>query len=272
MSRFNQVTASEKPWLNEEDPYHRTVYPLSWGKKSSYALFSPGIDRFILVDDYDPWVMLETSQVLSSKISNIVYVLDQETKYFDNRDCLLHTTKHKVEEKIYGGPTVMSHRQSSFMMKIRPNSIIEAGWPIDFNKSDRIEALLKLKEYSMFCLRMIHSLNIAFNFKNPFPEKHYLENFFKDEYPKDFIVRADNTTCTEGMVSLIKNILYSSNSIEDALDQIDQAWRTHSQNDILGFRQSFYFVAGLKQPNDLEKLGAQGTIDKDRNDQTMWVV
>lgn len=272
MTKFPQVSADKKPWLDHEDPYLKTFYPLSWGKENSYALFSPGIDRFILVDTYDPWIMLETSRVLSSKISNIVYVLDQQSIEFDNDDCLYYSTKNKVNEKIYGGPTIMSHRQNSFMMKMQPGSIIRTSWPIDFTKPERKNALLKLKEYSEFCLRAMHALSIAFNFKNPFPEKNYLETFFRDEFPEDFTIRPDSTDCKEGMELLIKNILYTANTLEDALQQIEDAWRKYSQKDFLGYRQTFYYVMGLKQPADLEALGLQGTIDKDRNDQTMWVV
>lgn len=158
MTKFIQLPAEKKPWLNQDEPYHRTFYPMSWGKENSYALFSPGIDRFFLVDSYDPWIMLETSRVLSSKISNIVYVLDQPSIDFDNDDCLYYTTKHKVKEKCYGGPTVMSHRQNSFMIKIRQDMVVKKGWPIDFEKTDRKDALNRLKEYAAFCLRAIHAL------------------------------------------------------------------------------------------------------------------
>lgn len=272
MEKFQYDNADSKPWADHSDPFLKTFYPQSWGKQNGYALFSPGIDRFILVDSYDPWIMLETSRVLSSKISNIVYVLDRPTELFDNSNCLYYSTKNKVDEKTYGGPTVMAHRQNSFMMKIRPDSIIKTEWPIDFNDPDRKNALLKLKDYAEFCLRVIHAITLAFNFKNPFPEKYYLETYFQNEYPSDFTVRADNTSCIEGMELLIKNILYSSESLNDALEGIHTAWRTYSQGDILGYRQSFYFFMGLEQPHDLEDLGKPGTIDKDRNDQTMWVV
>jgi hypothetical protein len=262
----------QNPWSDPEAGLCKTLYPSSWGKKNCYVLFSPGIDRFFLVDSLDPWIMLETSRILSSKISNIVYILDQETPYFDNSDCLYFTTKHKMDEKFYGGPTVMSHRQSSFMIKIRPDIIIKTDWPIDFIKPERKNALLKLQEYSQFVLRTVHALTCAINLRNSFPEKYYVETYFKDSCPPDLTARPDTTDAPHGIENLIKNILYDSNSINEALENIHDAWRKYSWQDVLGIRQTFYTYSGIEQPQDLADLGNPGNFDKDRNPQTMWVV
>lgn len=269
---YQPVSKDQKPWLNDETSFHSTFYPLHWGKKNSYAIFSPGIDRFLIVDNLDPWVLHETARVLSSKISTITYVLDQPTPEMNNEDCLLFSTKYKIDERQYGGPTVMSHRQSGHMMKIRPDSVCKVGWPIDFKTKDRHNALMRLQEYARFSLRIIHSLTIGSMFRNPFPEKYYIDTFFEKEYPKEFKIRADCTNAPEGMEKVIKNILYISDTLEQALEEIDNAWRKYTWNDISGFRQAFYFSMGLVQPADLDALGTTGEFDKDRNDQTMWVV
>lgn len=248
-----------------------SIYPLSWGKKNSYALFSPGIDRFFLVDNYDPWIMLETSRILSSKISNILYILDQSTPFFDNSDCLFYSTKHKMNEKKYGGPTVLNHRQSSVMTKIPKDMVIKTDWPIDFRSDKRKLALLKLQTYSQFVLKVVHAITIAVNIRNAFPEKHYVDNYFKDYAPADFTARSDTTNSDIGMEILIKNILYDSSTVEESLENIHQAWRKHSREDVLGFRQDFYSYLRLNQPMDLRQLGDPGNFDKLRNSQTMWV-
>ena len=272
MRNYPLVNEDQKPWLDNEDPFIRTFYPLSWGKQNSYVLFSPGIDRFFLVDNYDPWIMLETSRVLSSKVSNIVYVIDHPSPLFDNDDCLEYTTKNKQHEyNNFGGPKVNHHRQSSFMSKTGPDKIVKRGWPVDFESSDRRQALIKLTDYAAFCLRVIHALAISRNFKDPFPEKHYLENYFKGEYPEDFVLHADATTCPIGMDNLIKNILYTSNNISEALTDIHQAWRDYSQQDLSGYRQTFYYCLGLRPPRDLAALGFANDPDKN-NDHTIWIV
>lgn len=263
---------NKKPWLQSSSGMHKTMYPLSWNKKNGYALFSPGIDRFFLIDSYDPWIMLETSRVLSSKVSNIVYVLDKETLSIDNLNCLFYTTKHKMNEKFYGGPTVMSHRQSSMILKIQSNMLKKTEWPIDFLEPTRKAALLKLKEYSQFSLRIVHAITCAVNLRNSFPEKYYLDTYFSKCSPDEFTARADTSDFNDGMDVLIKNILYDSPSIEIALDQIHDAWRKYTYHDVLGIRQTFYQYSGIEQPQDLKDLGSPGEFDKIRSPQTMWVV
>jgi hypothetical protein len=269
---YQPLPASQRPWTIDEKPFHSTFYPLHWGKKNSYAIFSPGIDRFLIVDNYDPWTLHETARVLSSKISTITYILDKPTPHMTNDNCLMFSTKHKMNERQYGGPTVMSHRQSGIVMKIRPDVVYEAGWPIDFKTPERNDALLRLQEYSRFTLRIIHALTIGVMFRNPFPERYYMENFFKDEFPEEFKIRGDCTNAPEGIENIIKNILYVADTVDQALEEIHNAWRKYSQSDISGFRQAFYFSVGLTQPPDLAELGTYGEFDKDRNDQTMWVV
>jgi hypothetical protein len=269
---YQPLPSSSKPWMSDEKPFCSTFYPLHWGKKNSYAIFSPGIDRFLIVDNFDPWILHETARVLSSKISTITYVLDQPTPHMTNETCLTFSTKHKIEERQYGGPTVMSHRQSGHMMKIKPGMVYEAGWPIDFEISERKEALLRLQEYARFTLRAIHALTIGSMFRNPFPEKYYMDTFFENEYPVELKVRADCTDAPDGMEKTIKNILYAADTLDQALEQIHHAWREYTWSDISGFRQAFYYSMGLTQPDDLEALGTTGEFNKDRNDQTMWVV
>jgi len=263
---------NQSPWNDPNTGLCKTIYPLSWGKQNSYVLFSPGIDRFFLVDSFDPWIMLETSRILSSKISNIVYILDKETPFFDNSDCLYYTTKHKMNEKGYGGPTVMSHRQSSFMMKIQSDMVIKTDWPIDFIDEDRKQALLRLQDYAQFTLRIVHSITAAVGLRNSFPEKHYIDNYFKDYCPSDLVARSDTTSAPDGMEYLIKNILYDSETVQEALEKIHESWRKYSWEDVLGIRQTFYTYSGIEQPEDLKNLGDPGNFDKTRNPQTMWVV
>jgi len=271
MPNYVQKSESDKPWLDAIDGFHKTFYPPSWNKKNSYTIFSPGIDRFLVVDNYDPWVLYETGKVLSSKVSNMVYVLDQITPDMTNETCLNFSTLHKKNEKGYGSPVIMAHRQSSSLSKIPKNMVVEVGWPIDFIQGERKVALIKLQEYVLFSLRVIYAVTLAVNFRNFFPEKEYLDVFFHNQFPKDFKIHYDTTTAEQGIISLIKTILYDAESVETALILIADAWLTHSKDDPSGTRQLFYYILGIHQPKELEELGPAGFI-KDRNNQTTWVV
>jgi hypothetical protein len=265
------VSASEKPWMNHEEPFVKTFYPMSWGKSNSYAIFSPGIDRFLVVDTYDPWMLYETGKVLSSKVSTMVYILDQITPHMTNETCLNFSTLHKKNETGYGSPMIASHRQSASLSKITKDMVVDVGWPVDFTTDDRKNMLLKLQEYTMFSLRVIYAITISVNFRNFFPEKEYLDVFFQNQFPQDFKIHYDTTTADQGMISLIKTILYESDSTESALTSIAEAWLVHSKNDPSGTRQLFYRILEIEQPSKLAELGLPGFV-KNRNDQTMWVV
>jgi hypothetical protein len=261
----------DKPWLSSSDGLRKTFYPLSWNKKNSYAIFSPGIDRFLIVDNYDLWIVYETGKVISSKVSNMVYVLDQDTPEMTNKTCLNFSTFHKKDEKGFGSPGIMTHRQSAALSKIPKDRVVETGWPLDFAQGERKDMLMKLQEYTLFSLRVIYAITLAVNFKNFFPEKEYLDVFFQGQFPEDFKSHYDTTTAEQGMISLIKTILYDANSVDDALASIHNAWLTHSKHDPSGARQTFYKILGIPQPAELAALGPAGFV-KDRNSNTLWVV
>jgi hypothetical protein len=271
MSNYTQKTESEKPWLDAIEGLHKTFYPLSWNKPNSYAIFSPGVDRFIVVDNYDPWMLYETGKVLSSKVSNMVYVLDQVTPDMNNETCLNFSTLHKKNEKSYGSPIIMAHRQSASLSKIPKDMVVNVGWPSDFSQGERKDMLVKLQEYTLFSLRVIYAVTLSVNFRNFFPEKEYLDVFFHNQFPSDFKVHYDTTTAEQGIIAVIKTILYDSDSVETALLAIHNAWIQHSINDPSGTRQLFYQILGIRQPDELEKIGPIGFV-KDRNSQTTWVV
>lgn len=262
---------AQPPWMNNAEGFHKTFYPLSWHKKNSYAIFSPGIDRFIIVDNYDPWILYETGKVLSSKVSAMVYILDKVTPDMTNETCINFTTMHKKNESGYGSPMIMSHRQSASLSKIPKDMIIDAGWPEDFAAGSRKQILIRLQEYALFSLRVIYAVTLSVNFRNFFPEKEYLDTFFHDQYPQDFKIYYDNSSADFGIINLIKTILYESNSTESALESIQTAWLTYSKNDPSDTRQLFYQILGIAQPKELENLGPPGFL-KDRNNQTTWVV
>jgi hypothetical protein len=201
----------------------------------------------------------------------MVYILDKVTPDMTNATCINFTTKHKKSEKGYGGPMIMSHRQSASLSKIPRDMIIEAGWPIDFIKEDRKEIILKLQEYALFSLRVIYAVTLSVNFRNFFPEKEYLDTFFHSQYPKDLKIYNDNSSAEPGMINVIKTILYESDSVESALAEIHTAWLKYSSNDPSDTRQLFYQILGIPQPKELENLGPPGFI-KNRNNQTTWVV
>jgi hypothetical protein len=165
----------------------------------------------------------------------------------------------------------MAHRQSASLSKIPKDMVVNIGWAEDFLYGERRDILIKLQEYALFSLRVIYAITLSVNFRNFFPEKEYLDVFFHKQFPADFKVHYDTTTAEQGIINVIKTILYDSDSVDTALTAIHAAWAQYSINDPSGARQLFYQILGIYQPTELKNIGPAGFV-KNRNDQTSWVV
>jgi len=227
-----------RPWAE--------YYPANKNTPNRYALFSPVFDRFLLVDNLDPWLLFETGKLLSSKVLTVTYILkaDQIT----NNNCLCFGTQHKRNEMLYGASSLTSIKQSASMSFLKSNEIIEKGWSTEYEQEDRKQALKNLQEYALFVLQCTHAITIAESYRNLWPDAKYLDAFFADTSPAEFRTRYDTTTAPKGMMNKIKNILYHANTLTEATEQIHQAWAVYSLNDNANFRDLFYSAAGIVQP------------------------
>ena len=173
---------SQRPWTSTNGA-HRIFYPQSTGKQTGFSLFATGVDRFIIVDHYDLWAMVETGKILSSKFSPMVYIIDNlDSDLLTNERCLEYTTKDKKSDVMYGGALVYSHKQSSTLRRIKSTNIISAGLPPDYENPCRYDALKKLQDYALFTLRCVYAVNLANEFRNFFPETFYKENYFPNSF------------------------------------------------------------------------------------------
>jgi hypothetical protein len=68
------------------------------------------------------------------------------------------------------------------------------------------------------------------------------------------------------MVTVIKNILYHANSVDEALEEIRLAWEKYSKNDISGFREKFYDCLGIPMP----KMAV--SLKEIADNVTVWVI
>jgi len=237
-----------KPWLDLKDNKVSQFYPASANAKNCYALFSPPLDRFLIVDNLDPWIMFEAAKIISSKIIVVCYILnDSEVSDMTNENCLLYGTVHKKGENTYGSSLMSSVKQPACMTHFN-SKIIQLGWPSEFTTDARKEMVLKMQEYSLFVLRCLHAVTISDAYRNIFPESKYLHDYMSDSSPKDLQVCFDSTIAPTGMVNVIKSILYHSNSVDEALEEIRLAWEKYSKNDISGFREKFYDCLGIPMP------------------------
>jgi len=227
-----------RPWAE--------YYPANKNTPNRYALFAPPLDRFLIVDNLDPWLLFETGKIISSKIINVSYILKADELTNDN--CLNYGTRHKRNEIMYGSSSMSSIKQSASMAFLKENEIVDKGWSKEFDTVDRKKAVLDLQEYALFVLQCIHAITIAESYRNLWPESKYLEDFFPNTSPAEFKIKFDPTEAPRGMMHEIKNILYHSSSITEARSNIDKAWIEYSQTDNASFRGLFYSASGLTPP------------------------
>ena len=72
----------KEPWLKGNVSHHARFYSSWYGKKNANAIYAPGLDRFLLVDNYDLWLTMEVARILSSKIPTQVFLLAKDVPEF----------------------------------------------------------------------------------------------------------------------------------------------------------------------------------------------
>lgn len=225
----------------------KNYYPFR-NNLNCYGIFSPSIDRFLIVDNLDPWIVFETAKIISSKIIVVCYVLnDKSIENLTNENCLLFGTTHKKGENTYGASLMTSVKQPACMTNLN-SEIIEKGWPFEFAEESRRDVVLKIQNYALFVLKCVYAITIADSYRNMFPESKYLHDYLENYSPKEMQIHHDSTTAPNGMVHIIKSILYNSDNANEALEEIRLAWEKYSKNDISGFREKFYQCLEIPVP------------------------
>lgn len=242
-----------KPWLKPTEGLISVYYTLHFKKSNGNTIYLPGVDRFLLADNFDPWITLEVAEILSSKVPTQVVLLGEGIPGLSNLTALEHTIKDKTTMVIHGA-NILVARQTPSVRKINgADSIIEVGWPDDYSSTNSKTMLLRLQEFGLFCLRICHAVKITESLHNVVPHKKYMEEYFSGMVPADFVVPVDQTSFPKGISKTIKHILYMANSVEDALSEIEKAWLEYSASTPL-IRETFYKFVGMPMPSSLADL------------------
>ncbi len=244
--------AQIKKSLNEESAELKNYYPSTENKKNKYVLFSPKISRFILTEKYNPFILFETAQILSSKLSTIVYIISDKNNAptINNENCLFFSIQHAAHPQ---DPANINFVRQIARMIVLDTNLYKPGYPADFLEEPKKTLLSTLQEYAMFCLRCMHAINWSINTNDPYAEKdhhekYYLENFFHQPQVKQF---SDNVLKQSTLLATIKNILYECESIEEALPKIIDAWKPHIKQDHTNRLKVFFDILGTTTPKQL---------------------
>lgn len=226
-------------------------------KKRSNAngFYSPGVDRFFGVDSLDPYTAFEVAQILSSKVSGIaVCVLQNTDPFFTADDCHKYTITNK---SVYQGQNILVSRQMPAFRKMQGDAIVrEDTMPADWQQPEAWDQFLKLKDYTKFVIQAWHSAKLADMHFNYMPMEAYTDTMLFDTAPANFDRPVDNIKgpCTQGITRTIKQILYTSNGIEEALTEIEQLWAENNTPQSGPWRSLFYRILEIDEPERLQEL------------------
>jgi hypothetical protein len=182
-----------------------------------FGIYSVGFDRFVLVDDKDVWIMIEAAEILSSKISTVVYIIPDDESGLTSSNCAEFSLLDKRSQKTATTPLLFSALTPS-LRTLLENSLVKTDSVIPD----------EVIEYSKFVYLHCFALNfteaIAKYDENSKFSKKYLDN----NWIKTLSINDTRDNLNGGLYFQIRKILYMSSSIIEAEEKINSLWFNHS--------------------------------------------
>lgn len=232
------------------DNYNRKHFEPFYG---DYLMYSPGLDRIIFVDQFDPYTAVETAQILSSKVSLVVGITKNKPNFEDN-NCLEYTLKDK--NIMYASSSIFYSRQWPSFRRLN-TSVDHVGWPEDYEEDVAREALQDLQEYAIFvskCVKAIRITNLIFNV---LPANHIIKELNGVD-TGELEVPSDQTEVDDGVLVTILRILYKAKNKNDAMEMINEFWS--KVPDVVLYRNQFYQMIEEEQSEELKANRFSGRI------------
>jgi hypothetical protein len=236
---------------NRYDHSYRYFYRTSKGLPRQYGIFAPGLDRFILMDDYDPWMTLQTAEILSAKLPTLVYLLPPMDHEVTNGNCIDYTIFNKTQQKVVSSSIATGRQQPTLKFLYDSETVEYAGCPEDFKDPERNDVLKRMQEYAQYVHRRVLAINLTDAFYNTANNRSFSDTIIPAEWTSELSSRADRSDTDKGVFAKIRNALYLANSIEEADQLIIKVWQEYSTNQeflILGY----YKIVELPVPDELQ--------------------
>ena len=232
------------------DNNYKFFYKDSEGNRRRQGIFAPGLDRFILVDDSDFWITLQTAEILSSKLPTLAYILSPSTKEMTNENCLDYTIFNKTQQKV--GPSSIACARQQPILKILydADAVSYAGVPKDFE--DRTDMLARLKSYADFVHTCVYAINLTESFYNVNDLQRFINQYTDTSWTKDIAAARDRSSLDKGVFFKLRNILYLSNNQKQAEKEIIDCWKNYSQ-DQSHLITGYYKIINQEIPEELAK-------------------
>lgn len=211
-----------------------------------YALYAKGLDRFILIDRHDLHTTFQTAEILSSKISLIVYTVDKDI--FENNNCLEFSIFNKTSERVGYSSALVSGQTPMFRL-LDSDNVCNIGIPADYKNN--YESLEKLQNYANFVHQYSYAISLTEKIFND--NNSLIKELLPEQWITDVSSSAESMISTKLIMNKIKYALYMSSTIEEATDEVISIWKDNS-TDRAWMRDRFYKILKTQPP-------AFGTID-----------
>jgi hypothetical protein len=188
------------------------------------GIYCHSFDRWLIVDNEDFWVTLETAKVLSSKIASVVYVLPNNIGKMDNTNCLEFMIFDKTRQK-RGTISDLIHGQTPILKIIdNPLQISYQGTPEDFKAQSSNSMLSSLKEYADYVHKAMYAGKLCSITVNFYDTYTISQEFFPKEWVDGLSSYTDRSFYPNGIIQEIKKILYFSQTLKEAKFKINKMW------------------------------------------------
>lgn len=217
------------------------------------VLYSPGIDRVICLDHFDPYSAVESAQILSSKLPLVVGVTRSQD--IDPLRCLEFSLRDK--DLMFAFSSIFYSRQWPSFRRLS-SGFEYLGWPTDYKEEPARGYLIQLRDYAEFVCQCVKAVKITNLIFNVLPMQQIAGQYLQQNWPSSVSVPADNTEAVKGVGASILQILYDSDSTESAVAAINELWKTVP--DVVLYRNQFYQFLGVQQPEDVRAISFSGKI------------
>lgn len=217
------------------------------GQRRDYGIYSPGLDRFLHISNKDLWMSFETANIISSKINTIVYVMPPGHDHINNENCINYSLFNKISQKVWTS-NILVGRQSPVLKMLYPDDqIVDSGFPQDFiNNQEVIDHLLL---YIKFVYEQSAAIKISEVFYNHFNNKDFMDNYVDLETSE--MLQSTKDWTGANVLRRIKNVLYLSNTPEEAEKKIIDVWKKYTSD--IGFMiEGYYKILDKPVPTELE--------------------
>jgi len=209
------------------------------GNRRTNGIYCQIFDRWLMLDDYDYWITLQTAQLLSSKIATTVYVLPKMSNGMTNDNCLEYMIFNKTAEKRGASADLITSQIPTVKVISDSSQVMHVGLPKEFDAGSRHDALIKLKEYAEYINRCVYALNLANTIVNYVDNKSFAETYLPNEWTENVTMYRDASKFEDGVIKEVKKQLYMSSSVDEARDNIKGVWEK-DYNKVVSLANEYY--------------------------------